>query len=196
MRTSDHPATVRRGDDVSNRDGKHRRNGGGTSKIDWGIAFTYFAGDPTLGAREVAEKFAVSTTAVRTHMRKERWAERRRELLAEATERNRPRIVRSLEARQADTIAIGERLRAIALAEDAEIDLELAVKMLPIYSKLEQLFAGEATERVDVRARALIVSFMPRFAALSPPERHGERDALLDEFEGELAALEAGGEPA
>jgi hypothetical protein len=183
--TTDRPATLRRGDDVSNRDGKRR------PRIDWDAAFAFFCSDPTASFPKVAAKFGVSDTAVRKHAKRDKWDEQRDEMHARAAATLSGTVLRSIQERQADTVRVAERLRAAALAEDANVDFELAVKMLPVYSKLEQLFAGEATDRVDIRkVQPVIVAFVTRVARHVPESAKGDFAQDLDWLEGELLAIE------
>lgn len=143
---------------------KRNPRAGGRPKIDWPAAFAHFATDPTRSYGNVAAKFGVSDTAVRKHARPggdypEGWEVRRAAMVAKATVRLEERAIRALVERQADTIRVAEILRRRALQVEPtaqnpdaldELDLVEAIRHLPAYAKLEQLFAGEATDRFSV----------------------------------------------
>lgn len=166
MTPSDQHGTLRRESAVADRapQARRRRNprAGGRPKIDWGRAFDLFARDVTISYGDVARTFGVSETAVRNHARRggdfpEGWQGRRADLIAKATARNEERIVRDHAHRRDDNIRVAELLRKRILQLDADdetaisqLDLELAVRTLPQYAKLEELYAGEATDRVAI----------------------------------------------
>jgi hypothetical protein len=199
--TTDHDATVRRGDDVSNRDGKHRerRRGGGRPRIDWGEAYAYFASDATITFVDVAEKFGVSDTAVRKHAKPEKWDERRATLQAKAVARRENGMLPTLAEINAETLRAVQKARGHLLSDGA--DAPKWSDLAPL-AKLEQLILGQATDRVEVaRVSALIVAFIPRVGRIvmsdSPIEvRAAEFQGELDWLESELAALDRGEEAA
>lgn len=155
-------------------------------KIDWDAAFAYFASDATRSFGEVARKFGVSDTAVRNHAKPGDWLRRRAEMHAQAAANVEQRVMRKLEERQFDTVRVAERLREIALAPEAEIDLDAALRMLPVYAKLEQLYAGEATDRVALGEVQIVIQAVVAVAGrwvaseLPPAER---RAGFLAELE-------------
>lgn len=118
----------------------------GRTKIDWKAARSYFARNPEVSFGDIGRKFGVSDVAVGKHAKAEDWEGYRAEVQAVVDERRRDQDIRSLEQRQADTIRVAEKLRALALADDADIDAKTAAQLLPAYAKLEELFAGRATE--------------------------------------------------
>jgi len=78
-----------------------------------------------------------------------------------------------------------------------KVDDALVVRIYEVTDKALRLDLGESTENVSKRLVIVAISsFIPKLAGLVSKERAGELAAVLDEFEGELAALEAGGEPA
>jgi hypothetical protein len=142
------------------------RNGGGRPKIDWGAARSYYARHPEVGYLDVGRKFSVSKTAVCKHANAEGWDDYRATIQAAVDERRRDTDIRSLEERQADTIRVAERLREIALDPDAEIDAITAVRRLPLYAKLEELFAGKATQITEVQVRVCLEQVVSGYDAL------------------------------
>lgn len=163
---------------------------GGRPKIDWGQAFILFAGDPTIGYADIADRFGVSDTAVRKHARPggdyaEGWEERRRQLVAIANGRAEERVVRDLQRRRDDTVRVAELLRRRALLIDPDdqvaleaLDVELAIRMLPVYAKLEELYAGEATDRLDVSEVRTVLAVVLRAAGRFVPK--AQRPAFLE----------------
>jgi hypothetical protein len=131
------------------------RRGGSRPRADWGAARTYFVRDPQVSYRDVAARFSVSQTSVRKHAHARclccptPWEELRADALAVVEKRRRQAEIRSLEEREADIVRVQEALLSVALRENADITLELAIKRLPEYAKLARLFEGEATDRIE-----------------------------------------------
>lgn len=160
---------------------KGNGNGGGRPKIDWGAAFAYYASlGPTRTFPAVARTFGVSDTAVRNHAKAEGWEEKVAALDAEAARRAEAKVVRSLEQRMADTIRVADRLRQIALDEEAAIDPAVAVRSLPRYVHIELVHAGEATDRVEyAEVEQALSGLVERAVRHMTPE---QRRSFLDEL--------------
>lgn len=183
---------MRRGDDVSNRDGKRR------PRIDWDAAFNYFASDPTVSYPKVARKFSVSVTSVGKHARAEHWDERRTALLDEAADRANGKIVQS----RAQQMVQNARIRQAAaqrlekrLLGDGELDDAFVIRAYEAADKIGRLDAGEATDRVEVATVNRLLLGVYRVAGeLVPAERRAE---LLERLDAETSGmLELGpGEP-
>jgi hypothetical protein len=194
---SSRPATLRRGDDVSKHDVQRPqpKRGGGRPRIDWAAAFAFFASSPTISFEEVGRQFGVSGVAVGKHAKAEQWNDRRAQLHgAVAARLIEEGVLKPLDARNRDTLLLIQQART-ELRNGKGGDPKWS-DLAPLV-KIEQLLEGNATDRIDVRrVSAVIVAFIPRIASLVPRDRASELTVVLDEFEGELAALEAGGESA
>lgn len=178
---------------MANTDTTRQRNG--RKHIDWDAAEVfYLALDP--GQRtftRVAHEFHVSKRRVGTVARERDWRDKAAAIDARVAVTAQRRVVRSLEDRQAETIAIADKLRSIALADDAEIDAAVAIRALPQFAKLEQLFAGEDTDRVGVsEAQAVIIAIVQVAGRYVPKDRRDEFLRDLDSATEGLVALEAG----
>lgn len=196
MRTSDRPATVRRGDDVSNSDVPRRK------RLDRPAAKGFYVGlrhdERTYAA--VARRFGVSDVTVRKWAHRDGWPAAAAEADRKATER---------------AVAVGERSRVQLAEQNARIRAEagdrlesqlngdkiddaLVVRIYEVSDKMVRLDRGESTENVEIRrVQPVIVAMLTRIdGALRLPvlgQRLEAFSVVLDEFEGELAALEAGG---
>lgn len=170
------------------------RHGGGAAKIDWNAARSYFARNVDVSFGDVARRCGVSDTAVRKHARAEGWLAYRAELHAEVARRRHESDLRSLEERQADFVRVAELLRGrvLTIADDperlAELPLELAIRELPDYLKLERLIEGEATDRISVPE---VREFVTRLAVavdellagiVAAHLANGKRAAILADF--------------
>jgi hypothetical protein len=134
------------------------RQGGGRPKIDWAAAFAFYTAlGPARSFVEVAEKFAVSDTAVRKHARAQNWAQRVRELDRQAAKEAEVRAARALEERRLRT------LRTVDLARDQILErLEVGEEParladLPALVRLELLLEGEPTERLEQNVEVIVV---------------------------------------
>lgn len=176
-----------------NGNGKNGRHpqAGGRHKIDWRAAKRAFMRDPTLSYGDIARTFGVSDTSVRNHAAAENWEEAREDFLAELDARERAKDLASLEQRRARTIEVAEKLRDRILGVDLDaLDLTAAIRSIPRYAQLEELFAGEATDRISIgevnefRQAVLeaVSSVIERVAAgeLAPAEA---RKALAEELQ-------------
>lgn len=191
---------MRRGDDVSNRDGKPpSRRRGARPRIDWDQAFAYFCSASTITFREVGRRFSVSGTAVSKHARTDRWDERRAQLLdVAATKANRANV-----QSQAQRIQQNLRIRDAAarrletkLLGDSELDEAFVIRAYEAADKIGRLDAGEATDRVEVSTVNRLLLGVYRVAGeLVPAERRAELLERLDAETSGMLELEPG-EPA
>lgn len=125
--------------------------GGGRWRIDWNEAFLFYASDPTVGAREVAERFGVSEAGVRKHIRAENWPERARALQAKAAAKAEEKVVLTMAERTERTLLAIHRFREALLAKHPD---DPKWSDLPPLVKLELLLHGEATERIAIDQHA------------------------------------------
>lgn len=162
---------------------------GGRPKIDWAAARELYASDPTLGFADIARTFSVSTVSVRKHARSgEDWDARRAEVQEAARKRLAGQLIRSIDERAADTVRVAEKLRERILeADTGDIDLVAAIRTLPRFAQLEQLFAGEATTRLDLADAQATVMTIVRI--LGPVVPRDLRESKLRELKAALAGL-------
>jgi hypothetical protein len=178
-----------------------RRNprAGGRPKIDWGAARSLFVSDVTMGLGDVARQFNVSYQAVKKHHRAEcrccprPWDELRAEAVERVEVKRRAQEIRTLEERQQRTIKVAEKLRDRVLgATETDLDLTAAIRTIPRYATLEQLYEGEATERIAVAevqtliAGVLHAARMVLEEALGEEKANGKRVAVLGYFDTHL----------
>lgn len=173
---------MRRGDDVSNRDGKRR------PRIDWDAAFAFFCSDSTVSYPKVARKFSVSVTSVGKHARAEHWNDRRAELFAKAVAKAGDKAVRDRAAqivqmariRDAAADQVERRLNA------KQLDDALAVRALEMAEKYVRLDNDEATDKIEISRVNALMLVTYRAAAKWVPAAHRE------EFLADLDAATAG----
>jgi hypothetical protein len=172
---------------------KHDGRGTGRTKIDWAAARRYFIRNPECSLADIGRMFGVSDVAVGKHAKAERWDERRNELLAELAAKEEANDLPSLEQRQADTIRVAQKLRRRVLDLPAnEVDPTAAIRTIPRYATLEQLYEGEATERIAVgEVEALFGAAMIAFRsvveeALVAAGVNGKRRDVLSYVDGKL----------
>jgi hypothetical protein len=167
------------------------------TRVDWGAARArYIALGPTdRSYANISREFGVSETSVRKWARREDWAALAADADAKAAAKATATAIRALELRQADTVRVAEILRRRALRleepDGGDVDLELAIRLLPQYAKLEQLFAGEATDRVALaEAQAVVMAVVRVAGKFVPADRREAFLRELDDATGGLAALE------
>jgi hypothetical protein len=158
----------------------HRNGNGKRGRFDRDAAFAFFLAlgfERSFG--KVARQFGVSDTTIRKWAHLEGWEAKAAAADRTAAQKVESQAVRSLTERQADTIRVAEKLRAIVLDDNAVIDAVTAVRTAHLYAKLEQLFEGQPTEITMESAQSWMREVHNRLV-----ERFG-----LDASEGILADL-------
>lgn len=124
------------------------------TRYDWQAAWLFYCSDPTITLPDVQARYHMSYDTLRKKAARDRWTERRSELMEQVGQNAQLKVERSLVQRHERTILVAEKLRDVILAADAEVTVKDAVSALPAYAKLEQLFGGGATE--NLRAMPMI----------------------------------------
>jgi hypothetical protein len=133
---------------------------GPAPRFDRSAAFAYYAalGGPQRTFFAVAERFGVSDTAVRKVGRRERWAERARELDRRASREVEKRVVKDRARRITETLELIDLARSELYERLRAGDAELRLADLPALVKLESLLEGDATARVELFEVKLVLS--------------------------------------
>ena len=121
------------------------------------------------------------------------WEELRADAIAKVEARRRIAEIRTLEERQQRTIKVAEKLRDRVLDADAgDVDLTAAIRTIPRYATLEQLYEGEATERIAIGEVQVLLAGILHAAravleeALTEAKMNGGRVAVLGYFDSHL----------
>lgn len=164
------------------------------TRIDWGLAkATYIAHGPDGRAfNRISREFGVSEMTVRKWARRDKWVEAAAEADNKAAARAALLSVGSLEERNLDTIRVANKARRSVLNEDVVLEPADALRVLPRLATLEQLFAGEATGRIEVGDVQAIVQMVFTVAARFVPA--DARPAFMAEIEQAVGGLTALGE--
>jgi len=140
----------------------------GRRRFDYDAAFALYI-DQGHGRSyaQVARHVGVSEAAVRRVGNREGWSERLTKLEAQVAEKLEREAVRSIEQRQRQNILVANKCRDTVLDPSVELDPSVALRVLPRLAHLEQLYAGEATNRVEVaEIRPLIDAYNDAVVAL------------------------------
>ena len=164
------------------------------ARVDWDEAFAhYLALGPDRTYVAVARQFGVSARRVGAKAKDDGWREEVERIQAERAEAMKAEAIRTLDERQRETIKVANLLRDTILEADGPIDPDVAARVLPQYAKLEQLFAGEATERISV---AELGEFVRRLVEVTgrfvPAEARDAWRVAVGSVVDELPALQAG----
>lgn len=131
----------------------------GRPSIDWEEAFTYYASlpDTARSYRALADQYGVSVRTVELHGRRERWRERLAQIKAEAAATADQLMVQT----RAEQIAELNLLIDASLTTYAQQLRAGMVKVVPgdllrLFKLREELFAQEAAERGEQRAREVV----------------------------------------
>ncbi len=121
-------------------------------RVDWDAAKAFYValGPEHRTFSRVATEYHITDHTVGKWAKRHDWVGAAAKADAAAAEKLLAKAGRSLEARQADTIRVADKLRETVLAEDVKLDPNVAVRALPRFAHLEQLYAGEATGRIEV----------------------------------------------
>ncbi len=140
----------------------------GRRRFDYDAAFAlYIDQGHSRSYAQVARHFGVSEGAVRRVGNREGWSERLAKLEAQVAVRLEREAVRSIEQRQRQNILVANKCRDTVLDPAVELDPSVALRVLPRLAHLEQLYAGEATNRVEVaEIRPLIDAYNDAVVAL------------------------------
>jgi hypothetical protein len=121
------------------------------ARLDWDAALAYYIGlGPTRTFVAVAERFGVSDTAVRKQARVRGWASAVGEADRRAAAELQDFAIRDRVARIADTLRIIDFARTELLEQLQKGDAEVRLADLPNLARLEALFEGEATDRIEL----------------------------------------------
>jgi hypothetical protein len=155
-------------------------------------AFAFWASlpDDQRTYRAVAEKYAVTVSAVKKWSAEEGWVGKLESIRDEAEQAARKVLVKSWEERVDDQVRLTQKARAQLEASIDSGDYQVTGRDVASLARIEALFMGKPTDRlehefiaradVDVRVRWLIdlsFKFIPTAEA---------RAAFLDELEREL----------
>lgn len=147
-------------------------------RVDWDAARAFYIalGQGNRTYAIIATRFGVSEASVRKWARRQDWPAAAARADIEVARRAEARALKSLEERQAGTIRAADKLRErIERADLEQIDLTAAIRSLPRYAALEQLFAGEATSRVEVaEVQAYVVALVTAAGEFVPVDRRQE----------------------
>lgn len=158
-------------------------------RVDWDAARAFYValGQGTRTYGLVAEKFAVSDTSVRKWARRQSWERVAADADNRAAEKALAQADRTLEQRNRDTVRVAEKVRTTILDEAAVLDPNVALRVLPRLSTLEQLIAGEATGRVEISEVTSVLSTVFVVAGRYVPLEH--RAAFMRELDEALGGL-------
>ncbi len=158
-------------------------------RVDWDAARAYYValGQGTRTYALVAAKMGCSETSVRKWARRQEWERVAAEADNRAAEKALAASEKTLEQRNRDTIRVAEKVRSTILAEEAMLDPNVALRVLPRLSTLEQLIGGAATGRIEVSEVTAVLSTVFVIAGRYVPVEH--REAFMREIDVALGGL-------
>ena len=168
-------------------------------RVDWDAARAYYValGQGTRTYPAVAAKFSVSVTTVGKWARRQNWEHVAADADNRAAAKALAQADRTLEQRNRDTVRVAEKVRTTILDEAAVLDPNVALRVLPRLSTLEQLIAGEATGRIEVSEVTTVLSaFYVVTGKFVPEAARAQWLSELDSALGGLVELDAGDEAA
>ena len=164
-------------------------------RVDWDAARAFYValGQGTRTFAVVSKKFSVSELTVRKWARRQDWVAVAAEADARAAEKALASAERTLEQRNRDTVRVADKVRETVLADGVSLDPNVALRVLPRLSTLEQLIAGGATGRVEIsEVTSVISAFYVVTGRFVPVDVRAEWMAELDAALGGLLELGSG----